>query len=158
MQPHSMCAVALAGHMWNRYDRLQVSRCRMNVWYEKNKERMQNKYELSQIEETDNRLTLKVYIMRGGGGLACMVKIQRNSPLEGVRVQMTHLQMHVAGLWEEFTLYKDRITNGEHHNSRRYRRFSGEFMDEERKKLRLYCEVKQENGSYISLPYYLEIE
>ncbi len=158
MQPHSMCAVALAGYMWNHPRRIAVERCNMNVEYIRNSKWCLNKYELLDIEESSDGRGVKVRIMRGGGGIACTMTIRRKSIEEGAEVEMTHSQIHVAGLREVFKLYKMRITEGAHYNSQRYRNFFGEFMDSTRTKLRLRCEVIQADKSFVSVQYDLEIK
>jgi hypothetical protein len=158
MQPHSMCAVALAAYVWNRPRRLEVTSSVMNVEYYKNGRYKLNKYELSNFIQCTDGTDFRVHIMRSGGGIACDVTVRRFSLSEGTRVEMTHSQQHVAGLREEFRLMKKRIINGRHYNSQRYRNFEGEAIHPDRKRFKFYCEVKQQNGYFVELPYELEIK
>lgn len=157
MQPHSMCAAALAGFMWNRPESLNVKKCNMSVEYRKSGEYKMNTYELSDIRESADKREITVFVMRGGGGIACQVAIRRNSAQEGSEVTMTHGQIHVSGLREVFNLYNKRIVSGMHYNSERYRNFAGEFRDSGRKKLWLRCEVKSSYGSFYDVDYELEM-
>ena len=157
MQPHSMCAVALAGYMWNRPESLNVSKCNMAVEYRKSGDYKMNTYELSNIRESVDKREITALIMRGGGGIACTVTIRRSSAQEGSLVTMTHGQIPVAGLREVFNLYKKRISSGMHYNSERYRNFQGEYRDSGRRKLWLRSEVKSSYGQFYDVDYELDI-
>jgi hypothetical protein len=157
MQPHSMAVLALAGFIWNRPRRYSINKAVMRVEYLKNGKYASNIYELTDIEESEDQRELVVRTMRGGGGLSCTMDVRRSSAQEGAEVTMTHRTIHVSGLREVFKLYKTKIVAGMHYNSRRYRNFKGEYMTPDRKKLRMYCEVKRSDGYFTEIPYDLEV-
>lgn len=159
MQPHSMCAVALANYVWNSpYFMGHVEGANMNVSYQNSEGKYRlMKYELSGFNlEKDNR-TFSVFILRGGGGISCKITATRGTAEVGAKVSMTHSQNHVSGLREEYTLNAKEIANGRHYNSQRYRNFSGENAHPDRLKLKMRCEVRVEKERYITIPYELEI-
>ncbi len=158
MQPHSMCAVALANYMWNRPERRLVKSCYMDVeYYTTDGKYKLNKYDLTHIEESDDRRTLKVYIMRSGGGISCQITLMRSSVEEGGEITMTHSQNHVSGLREVYKLYKNKLQNGMHYNSERYRNFKGESYHPERKTFHLESEVRIKNDIFVWKTYDLRI-
>ena len=69
MQPHSMAALALAGHLWNSYVPPKIAKCVMRVEFRKHGEYVSNMYDMLDITESSDRRELKVRIMRSGGGL-----------------------------------------------------------------------------------------
>ncbi|MBD3279419.1 MAG: hypothetical protein GF390_01765 [Candidatus Pacebacteria bacterium] len=157
MQPHSMCALALASYYWNLSQPATITGCTMSVDYQtKGGKYKSNKYILSNIQESTDRRELKVHIMRGGGGIACTITIRRNTLQVGASVVMTHSQQHIAGLREEFRLMRKSIVNGQHYNSRKYRRFEGEAHADGRA-MTLRCEIKKDDGSFTTVPYSLKI-
>ena len=156
MQPHSMCALALAGYVWNCYDSSAISKCVMRVEYRRDGEYVSHSYDLTNVRESNDRRELKVQIMRSGGGLSCVMNIRRSSTQEGSEITMTHETIHISGLREVFNLYKMRISNGMHYNSARYRAYGGEFQTSDRKKLDFTCEVKTSSGSFVPVRYMLE--
>lgn len=156
MQPHSMCAVALANYMWNRHDPTGISSAKMKIDYELRNRPRTNAYRLDYIEENKNSTEIKFYIMRDGGGIACQITISRSSPSEGSKVTMTHSQNHISGLKEEFYLYKNKAISGQHRNSLKYRNFDGESSHPERKKFTLRSEIKR-GKDFIPIKYELEI-
>lgn len=157
MQPHSMCAVALVGYIWNSHKEMNISKCVMSVEY-RNRfgDYKSNSYDLSDIEESSDRRELKIRIMRSGGGLACKVIARRSSTSEGAKITMTHETIHVSGLREEFKLYAKDVSEGMHYNSQRYRRFVGHFGSG-RESLNLVCEIKRDDDTYYSSAYKLNI-
>lgn len=157
MQPHSMCAVALAGFMWNRPVKVPLTSVAMKVEYTYQGVYKYNHYTLSDITESTDQRELSVRIMRSSGDISCTVRLRRSSAQEGSEVTMTHDQNHVSGLREVYNLYKEKVANGMHYNSMKYRDFRGEFTDSSRKKLRLVCAVKQSDGSFRDVPYELEM-
>lgn len=158
MQPHSMCALALATYVWNRPQRMEVTSATMDVEYRQHGLYKLNRYELSNFVQCTDGTDFRVKVMRSGGGLSCDVTVRRQSLTEGAQVEMTHSQQHTAGLREVFNLSKGRIANGRHYNSQRYGAFAGEVIHPERKRLRLYCDVKLKNGNFLKVPYELEIK
>lgn len=156
MQPHSMCAVALAGYVWNRPEIKQVSSGVMHVEYRKDGTYKKNIYRLGNIHVSPDGREIKVRIIRDGGGISCEITIRRSSAQEGSEVTMTHGQIHVAGLREVYNLYKLKVASGLHYNSERYRAFAGEFSSD-RKKLRFVSEVKNRSGSFVPVGYELEL-
>lgn len=158
MQPHSMCAVALTGYLWNNYDKTIESKYTMRVeYYNRYGDYVSHSYDLTDVKESSDKHELKIRIMRSGGGLACVVRVRRNSLSEGCKVEMEHETIHISGLREEYKLYKTDVSEGRHYNSMRYRRFAGHFGSE-KKKLSLVCEIKRDDGSYYSAAYKLEID
>ena len=151
-----MCALALAGYIWNSYENPVVSKCVMRVEYRRDGNYVSHSYDLTNIQESSDKRELKVSIMRSGGGLSCVMNIRRSSLEEGSEITMTHETNHVSGLREVFNLYKMRISNGMHYNSMRYRAYSGEFQSSDRKKLDFTCEVKTKSGTFIPVRYQLE--
>lgn len=97
-------------------------------------------------------------LMRSHGGIDCTISGRRMSTLEGSQVFMTHSQQHVADLMEEFRLYKEYITDGKHHRSKKYGRFDGRVAHPDGERLELNCEVKRADGSFVYVPYELEID
>lgn len=157
MQPHSMCAVALVNYMWNRHSPTGIKSCVMNVeYYLRGKYRL-NKYELTGIKESEDRKSIKVYIMRSGGGIACQITAERNSASEGSKVTLTHSQNHISGLREEFNLYKNKVIQGRHYNSQKYRNFSGESRHPDRIRFQLDSEIKRKDD-FEYLSYELEMD
>jgi hypothetical protein len=156
MQPHSMCVVALSGLIWNSPKPIKVLKAGMAVEYRKRGAYIRYYYDLTNIEETPDRLNLKVTVMRSGGGLSCTVNARRTSREEGSEITMTHETIHVNGLREIFRLYRFRISGGRHENSERYGRYEGDFQSDDYKKLNLRCEVKLDDGSFVTEPYDLE--
>lgn len=155
MQPHSMCAAALVGYIWNSHDNPKISKCVMSVEY-RNRfgEYKNNSYDLTDVEQSSDGRELKIRIMRSGGGLACKVVARRSSTSEGSKIAMTHETIHVSGLREEFKLYSMDVSEGMHYNSMRYRRFAGHF-GAARESLNLVCEIKRDDDSYYSAAYKL---
>jgi len=130
----------------------------MNVEYRKKGIYKLNKYELSNFILCSDNKEFRVHIMRGGGGITCDITVRRSSKDEGSEVQMTHSQQHVAGLREVFKLYKRRIASGLHYNSMKYGSFEGDVIHPQRKRMRLYCNVKRKDGGFAPVPYELEIK
>lgn len=155
MQPHSMCAVALANFMWNRYSPTGLKSAIMNVeYYSTSGKYKLNKYDLNYIEESSDRKTLKVYVMRSGGGIACQITLTRPTVEEGAEITMQHSQIHISGLREIYKLYKNKIVQGRHRNSERYRNFAGQSYHPDRKTFRLYSEIKnKETGYFVPIQY-----
>lgn len=154
MQPHSMCAVALAGYVWNRPEPKKIKSCSMEVEYKSNGLYKKNIYRLSNISISSDDREMDVHIIRDGGGISCTMNIRRSSKSEGSQVTMTHGQIHVAGLREVYNLYKNNISGGMHYNSQRYKGFKG-TISASREKVVLDCEVIQKNGSVAEVKYEL---
>lgn len=159
MQPHSMCAVALANYVWNSFEKIKVSSCAMNIEYlNRYGENQLKKYRLSNFAESSDRREFTVYIIRDGGGISCSITVRRNTTQEGAEVEMTHSQIHVSGLREVYRLMKEEITNGRHYNSLIYKDFKGEQTSSDRRKLRLWTDVKQKKDDrFVRTQYDLEI-
>src|SRR3989344_3252384 len=162
MQPHSMCAVALATYMWNRPEWLFLNNARTEIEYtisEGSQKIFRHlKYRLDVCSsDLDKKFT--VYILRDGGGIACSITVWRDSSQEGSRVYQTHSQQHVAGLVEEYDLWKNKLVNGRHRNSLKYKKFAGEVLDSDRKKIRLISEIKHpDKDIYTPLSYAVELK
>lgn len=154
MQPHSMCAVALAGYMWNRPETKKINECSMEVEYRKDGQYKKNVYRLSRITLSPDDREINVHILRDGGGISCTITIRRSSVVEGSQVTMTHSQNHVAGLREVYNLYKHNVASGFNYNSERYKAFRG-TISSDREKVVLDCEVKRSNGLYAVVNYEL---
>lgn len=158
MQPHSMCGLALALKVWNTAkDYSHLTKGVITVSYRRLDGTFKNnRYELSQIKITPKQI--KTYVMRGGGGIACELTLDRSSDSEGSEVTQTHSQQHVANLREIFKLMKKKIILGRHENSARYGQFEAESAHPDNKRLRLRSQVKAESGNFVTLDYELEIE
>lgn len=157
MQPHSMCAVAIAGYIWNSHKKQKVLKCVMSVEYRDRYRKLKvNIYDLTDIEEGDKGRELKFRIMRSGGGLACKVLARRISHSEGTKVVMTHETIHIAGLREEYKLYTMEVREGRHYNSIRYGEFSG-FFGAGRESLSLKCDIKNDEGYFVTTDYKLKM-
>lgn len=157
MQPHSMCAVALAGYVWNRPEPKHVTSCVMGVEYKRDGTYRKNIYRLSNILTSPDNREMRVHIVRDGGGISCEITLRRSSTQEGSEVTMTHGQIHVSGLREVYNLYKNKVSSGMHYNSERYRNFKGD-VSSNRKKMQLWCEVKNRYGNFITVLYELELQ
>ena len=156
MQPHSMCAVALANYMWNKYAPTGVNSMVMRIDYQLKGRYKTNIYRLGYIEENANRTEIKFYVIRDGGGISCQITMTRPSPIEGARVTMTHSQNHISGLREEFNLRPNCVYQGQHFNSLKYRNFAGSSTHPERKKFILESEINRGNY-FVPVRYELEI-
>jgi hypothetical protein len=153
-----MCAVALANYIWNSSENPTVERCNMDIWYTDREGLYKlNKYELWNINHSNDDREMEVQIIRGGGGINCKISLRRESRQEGSKVEMTHSEQHVAGLREEYYLWKQKVQSGRHYNSRAYGQFEGFNNHPDRKKLVLYCEVKTSSGNFVTNKYELEI-
>ena len=156
MQPHSMCAVALAGYMWNRVEPVKVTNCSMEVEYTVRGRYKKNVYRLSNIAVSSDNREISFSVIRDGGGLACVIDIRRSSFSEGFEVTMTHRTTHISGLREVYNLYKNRVSGGFNYNSRKYGGFKG-TLSSDRKTVELECEVRRDNGSLYPVKYTLKI-
>jgi len=151
-----MCALALAGFIWNSYSNPVVSKCVMRVEYRRDGLYVSHSYDLTDIVESSDKRELKVSIMRSGGGLSCVMHLRRSSTQEGSEITRTHESIRVSGLREVFNLYKMKISNGMHYNSMKYRSYGGEYESDDRKKLSFTCEVKNTNENFVPVRYVLE--
>ena len=157
MQPHSMCAVALAGFVWNHpevrpetkdpYKEVEISRCNMTVEFRHPRSGYRHiMYDLTNIERSKDDLEMKFRIVRSSGGIDCKIEMRRNTRSEGAEVKMTHSPAHITGVVEIYNLNKKDITSGRHQNSEKYRNFSGDFSSD-RKTLMMYCEILRERNN-----------
>jgi hypothetical protein len=153
-----MCAVALANYVWNSYEYVEVEKCSMDIWYT-NKEGLYklNKYVIYNVSQSSDRREMEAQIVRDGGGINCKITMRRDTRQEGCKVEMTHSEQHVAGLREEYYLWKQKIASGRHYNSKAYGQYEGYNNHPDRKKLVLYCEVKTDSGNFVTHKYELEI-
>ncbi|NCN24162.1 MAG: hypothetical protein COU65_02895 [Candidatus Pacebacteria bacterium CG10_big_fil_rev_8_21_14_0_10_42_12] len=158
MQPHSMCAVALAAYMWNRTSPVFVSNARAKVIFTRHDGAPRSLYYDLNVESRQDDTKFVVKVIRSVGGIACSITVWRNSSEEGTRVHMTHAQQHISGLMETYKLYKDKIDNGNHRNSMKYKTFSGKVLQDDRKKLELYSDVKMPRGGFRKIRYDLVFE
>lgn len=149
MQPHSMAALGLANQVWN--EGIYLASLRMQIRYKSPNGEHLYYYDLKSIEYSRGQFSAS--IGRSGGGQACVItaKIDHHE-----RVEMTHQTQHVAGLIEKYKLTKERIENGEHHNSKKYGRFWGKIKTGGR--IELDCEVRTSKGNFVTLPYVLAID
>jgi hypothetical protein len=159
MQPHSMCAVALAKFYWNQPEPIVIKGdVTMQVRYQlPNGIYRMNEYRLSSIQESPDHRELKMYIMRSNGGLSCEVTVRRNSTSEGAEVVLSHSVQHASGLREVFSLMKKKISSGIHYNSLLYGNFEGEGDNDHRDKLTMYTDFKNSKGGTTRVQYTLEI-
>lgn len=153
MQPHSMCALALANLVWNQGYGDSIAFSRILVEYQTPKGTYKkNYYDLNQIKVDGDKFS--VAIKRSGGGLACTMDVKKNSSDE---VEMTHRTQHIAGLMERFTLDKKRIRKGDHRNSRKYNTFAGDITQDTN--IELVCDVLSlQQKKFIKIPYTLSID
>lgn len=158
MQPHSMCALGMAGYVWGGVEVPCPSSASMKVIYQdKYHYYKTNVYYLSNIKEDDDHKRMSVDIVRGGGGIACTITITRRSAEEGAEIEMTHSQQHVSGLREVSRISHTQVSEGRHYNSMKYGDFSGKFTQSDRKRMQLMCDIKRDDGSFMSVQYTLEI-
>jgi len=158
MQPHSMCALAMARCIWGHAEQIKVDgTVTIEVEYQSPTGKYKyNHYRLTDIRESSDRRELQMYIIRSSGGISCTMTVRRNSTSEGSEVVLYHSQQHRAGLRETFRLMNKRITEGSHNKtSERYERFEGESNYHDR--LTLNCELKNSKGGIITVPYHLKI-
>lgn len=159
MQPHSMCALAMARCLWNHPEQIKVEgSVHIEVEYQSAKGTYKNNhYRISDIRESSDRRELQMYIIRSSGGISCTMTVRRSSTSEGAEVVLYHSQQHLAGLRETFRLMKKRITEGSHNKtSQKYENFEGESNYHDR--LTLYCELKKPKGDgVVTVPYNLKI-
>lgn len=156
MQPHSMCAVALAHYFWNSPEKVTVDRCRMRVEYRDHNDRTRNLYYLiTNVSEDKDGRRFSMNIVRDGGGIDCTITVSRNSTSEGAEVTMTHYPEHHAGLTEIFSLYKKQIRSGRHRNSKKYKNFEGSAPRLDH--VKLYCDLLRPNGSTTTSEYTLDV-
>lgn len=161
MQPHSMSALAICNFYWNAPEKIVIKGdVTIRVEYQEVSGAYKfNEYRVSNIYESSDRLQLTMYIIRSSGGISCEITARRNSTSEGAEVTMTHGQQHVSGLREVFRLMKKEVINGMHYNSEKYNRYDGRNMTDSSypRKIKLYSDVKRSDGSFVNLPYDLEI-
>jgi hypothetical protein len=156
MQPHSMCAVALAHYIWNNPDSVTVKDCAMRVEYRDHHDHFRNLYyRISNVRQEKDDREFKMDIVRDGGGVNCVMIISRNSTTEGAEVTIKHDPEHISGLVEIFNLYKNKVSSGRHRNSRKYAGFEGhmKYLD----RMTMYCDLVRSNGSTTTSTYNLEI-
>lgn len=153
-----MCALALSNFIWNGYAGAPQKEYRMRVEYRQHEGNFRRLYyRLFAVEVSPDNRQLQVNIIRDGGGIDCRITVRRASTSEGSELTMTHGEQHTAGLEEIFNLYKGKISNGMHRNSKLYREFSGEvFSREDYKKMWLFTDVKKADGSFVKIRYMLE--
>lgn len=156
-----MCVLFVCDFYWNAPEKIVIKGdVTIRVEYQEVSGAYKfNEYRVSNIYETSDKLQLTMYVIRSSGGISCEITARRNSTSEGAEVTMTHSQQHVSGLREVFRLMKKEVINGMHYNSEKYNRYEGRNMTDSSypRKLRLYSEVKRADGTFISLPYDLEI-
>lgn len=158
MQPHSMCAVALANYVWNSATWMELEKVQMRVDYKDRYGASKfNIYELWNIQRDRDDREMRVQIMRGGGGINCTITLRRNTPQEGAEVTMTHSEQHIAGLREVFYLYKEKISSGKHYNSLKYGDFEGYNNHPDRRRIALYCDLRMSAHTFVRIKYELEI-
>lgn len=159
MQPHSMCALAMANILWNTPEDMSgVSGARMDVSYKDKYDKYRlNKYELSNVRISPDNREFTVLILRAGGGISCSITVRRKTTEQGTGVEMRHSENHISGLREEFTLYKNKIGGGMHYNSMKYRCFAGEGNHPDRKAMNLSCEIKKDDGKFFTAKYELTV-
>ncbi len=167
MQPHSMCAVALAGYVWNKWeikerartskDPIKLSSCEMKIEYRLPDGQFRNLgYKLSNISiEKNTKVT--VDIEKSHGSLACKVIVERSS--EGSEINIYHSEHHATGLKEKYNIYTESV-DGRHENSLKYGKFKGNFGSDF-EKLVLSCGIRRDIGSsserFVDSTYTLEL-
>ncbi|NCN83047.1 MAG: hypothetical protein GW947_03705 [Candidatus Pacebacteria bacterium] len=148
MQPHSMCALAVAGYVWNRpapidpkYQRTKFNNVELEFTDHRDKTR-KIYYNLEITKRKADEKELDIRAVKSSGDLACTLEIRRASNDEGSKVTVVHQTQHVSGLKEIYNLYKDYTTDGHHENSTKYGKFKAIFdsgnLD------RTTCEVRTE--------------
>lgn len=133
MQPHSMCALAVAGYVWNRptpidqkYLRKKFNDVEIEFTNHEGKTRkMYYNLEITKRKADETELDIKA--VKSSGDLACTLEIRRGSSAESSRVTVVHQTQHVSGLKEIYNLYKDYTTGGHHENSTKYGKFDAKF-------------------------------
>lgn len=158
MQPHSQCAVALAGFIWNNRSDEKVVGADFKVWWQDlSGQYNQHVYNMKFISESDDKLSFSVMTQRDGGGTdPCTIQLWRKSPEEGSLITMYHQTNHVSGLREEFNLYRLAVSNGMHYNSQKYRAFHGGFRTDNWKDLDLISEIKRSDDTFAEVRYQIE--
>ena len=161
MQPHSMCALTLCKLVWepqsSKFTRTP-KRCEMYVEFKKRGKFEKKYYQLTDIVISEDNRELEVRVRRQEGGIDCVVTARRRSTEEGSEIVMTHSQQHIADLREEFKLWKNKIADGRHVNSKQYRYFAGYANHPEDEELELTCECNFSGSVYAEIPYKLVIE
>ena len=167
MQPHSMCAVALAGYVWKNYsimkvakankEAIKLSSAEMQVEYRTPDGlfRMLG-YKISDISvKADTEI--KFNVAKSHGSLHCTIEINRAS--ESSEVRLDHSEQHASGLKELFNVY-DKSIVGRHINSLKYNTFDGTF-ENDYKRLRLSSDVLRgrgtPNSTFVRSQYTLDI-
>lgn len=154
MQPHSMCALALANLCWNYNKNIELLKSReMQVEYTRADGRFRSLYyKMTDIRFQTEQKEFSVNILRSNGGYACNMSVKINS---NKQCEMSHGNQHVAGYKEEFELWLKEIKNGKHRNSKRYGTFSGIIFDAD--KIVLNCELKRDGKESVMSKYTLKI-
>lgn len=160
MQPHSMAAMTFASYIWNN-EQSQEYRYETIVGGETEVEYRDKYgafrdlfYRMEVVGRSSDDKELQIYVLRSGGGIACVVTVRRNSLQEGAHITMTHSQQHISGLREEFNLMKKSITQGMHYNSEKYKNYKGQILYEGKEvDLETDVVIDQRRGLFITLPY-----
>ncbi len=167
MQPHSMCAVALAGYVWNKWeikerartskDPIKLSSCEMKIEYRLPDGQFRNLgYRLSNISVEKNT-KVSVDVAKSHGSLHCSVIVERTS--EGSEINIYHSEHHASGLKEKFNIYTESVV-GRHENSLKYGNYRGNFGNDF-EKLVLACGILRDRGTsnarFIDSTYTLEM-
>ncbi len=139
MQPHSMCALAVAAYVWNRpkpVDKKYLGeKFSVEIEYEtQSRERKQLEYKIEITQRDTKEEKMVVRAIRSHGGLDCRLTLERNSSAEGSKVTVRHSQQHVAGLREIYELHNKYTRSGHHVNSMKYNRFDATFSDDDDRK------------------------
>ena len=145
-----MAALGLANLVWNHG--IYVSSARFLIKFKNRGDKLYY-YDLKNIEYSRGKFSASV--IRSGGGQDCIItaEIDHNQ-----KIEMTHGIQHVAGLVEKYKLEKDRIKDGEHRNSRKYKNFAGK-INRESHTIELECDIHvTERNTFVTVPYVLTVD
>lgn len=145
-----MAALGLANLVWNHG--IYVDYARFLIKFKNRGDKLYY-YDLKNIEYSRGKFSASV--IRSGGGQDCIItaEIDHNQ-----KIEMTHGNQHVSGLAEKYKLEHNRIKDGEHKNSRKYKNFAGK-INRESHMIELDCDIKiPDRNAFISVPYVLTLD
>jgi len=162
-----MCAVALAGYVWSKWeikerarlskDPIELTPCEMRIEYRQPDGDYRNLgYKLTNISVT-NATKVKVDISKSHGSLHCTVTVERTS--ESSEINIYHSEHHATSLREKFNIYTESVV-GRHENSLKYGNFRGSF-ENKFERLVLTCGILRDRGTsnarFVDSTYTLEM-
>lgn len=162
-----MCAVALSGFVWNRWEikerarisnePIKLTSCEMRIEYRLPDGLFRNLgYKLSNISVTKNT-EISFDIEKSHGSYHCTIKVSRSS--EGSEINLYHSEHHATGLREKYNIYTKSVA-GRHENSLKYGGFRGDF-ENNFERLCLRCEILRGRGTtnerFVDSTYTLDI-